>query len=485
MKMIFKPTLRTRIYISMLALIIISLVVIGVTTFMYFQNQNEKYHKERLKRKEKTVLMSLSYFFRDTENEDELNGVSRKFEEEITKLADINGVEINIFRMSGEILTSSDYDYSNPEFYKTKVPDPILEKLWSTHVHQVKEVDEETVAAYSLLYGRDSLTPIAIVNIPYQKVDVSGNSTIGPFLTTLIEIYVFLLIGASLVAFFLSNYITKSLRTIADKLKDVEINKKNEPLIWKGEDEIGMLVKDYNRMIEQLEDSAEKLAKTERESAWREMARQVAHEIKNPLTPMKLSVQHLGRALRPDDPDYDEKLKVFSQKLITQIDALTNIANEFSNFAQMPKSKLQKLDVVQIVKSSIELFDEHEDVSLVFSSTENGEIIINGDKEQLVRVFNNVIKNAIQSIPSNQEGKVEISVSVKDHYCLITIKDNGEGIPEEVKDKIFVPNFTTKSSGSGLGLAMVKQIVDAHHGDITFKTKQGVGTDFLVKLPLY
>ncbi len=470
---------------SMLALIIISLIVIGVTTFMYFQNQNEKYHKERLKRKEKTVLMSLSYFFRDTENEEQMNGVSREFEEEITKLADINGVEINIFRMSGEILTSSDYDYADPEFYKTKVPDKILEKLWSTHIHQVKQVDEEHVTAYSLLYGRDSITPIAIVNIPYDKTEMTGNSSVGPFLTTLIEIYVFLLVGASLIAFFLSNYITKSLRTIADKLKGVEINKKNQPLKWKGEDEIGMLVKEYNRMIEQLEESADKLAKTERESAWREMAKQVAHEIKNPLTPMKLSVQHLQRALKPDDPDYQEKLNLFGQKLITQIDALTNIANEFSNFAKMPKSKLEKLDVVQVVKSSMDLFDEHEDVSLQLENSANGEIEINGDREQLVRVFNNIIKNAIQSIPSQDDGRVEISLSVDDYYCKISIRDNGEGIPDEVKDKIFVPNFTTKSSGSGLGLAMVKQIIDAHHGDISFNTKQGEGTEFIVKLPVY
>lgn len=468
----------------MLALIVISLVVFGVTTFMYFQSQNEKYHTERLVRKEKTVIMSLSYFFRDAETEEELNSVSMEFEEEISKLADINSIEINIFRMSGEILTSSNYDYSDPEFYKTKVPDQILKKLWSTHIHQVKEVDEETVSAYSLLYGKDSLTPVAIVNIPYHQTEMSGSSDIGPFLTTLIEIYVFLLVGASLIAFFLSNYITKSLRTIADKLKQVKINQKNEPLAWSGEDEIGTLVEEYNRMIIQLEESADKLAKTERESAWREMAKQVAHEIKNPLTPMKLSVQHLQRALSQDDPDFQEKLNLFGQKLITQIDALTNIANEFSNFAKMPKSNLQELDVLKVLKNSMQLFDEHEDVSVKFESGEIEEVLIDGDQEQLVRVFNNILKNAVQSIPSNQEGKITIQVEVSDGVCNIKIQDNGEGIPKDVRDKIFVPNFTTKTSGSGLGLAMVKQIIDAHNGEISFETKIGVGTTFTVRLPL-
>lgn len=480
----FKLTLRTRIYISMLALIIISLIVIGITTFVHFQNQNEKYHKERLIEKQKTVLMSLSYFFRDTETGEELNGISKDFEEEITKLADINGVEINIFSVAGEILTSSNYDYANPDFYKTRVPDAILQKLWSTHNAQTKDIDNDRVSSYALLYGRDALTPIAIVNIPYNKLEEVTNADVTPFLTTLIEVYIFLLIGASLVAYFLSNYITKSLRAIADKLKVVQINRKNEPLAWKGEDEIGMLVNEYNRMISQLEDSADKLAKTERESAWREMAKQVAHEIKNPLTPMKLSVQHLQRALKPDDPDYEEKLSIFANKLVTQIDALTHIANEFSNFAKMPKSNMEMLDVVGILKSSIALFGEHENVTVSLHLEGLSTCELNADKEQLIRVFNNVIKNAIQSFESEETGKIDITVKQEEGWAQIAIADTGEGIPKEIQDKIFVPNFTTKSSGSGLGLAMVKQIIDVHGGEISFVTKEKEGTTFFIKLPL-
>ncbi|MCB9194741.1 MAG: GHKL domain-containing protein, partial [Flavobacteriales bacterium] len=340
------------------------------------------------------------------------------------------------------------------------------------------------VSSYALLYGRDSLTPIAIVNIPYNKLEEVTSGDVGPFLRRLIEVYVFLLIGASLIAYFLSNYITKRLRTITDKLKQVQINRKNEPLAWKGEDEIGMLVNEYNRMISQLEDSAEKLAKTERESAWREMAKQVAHEIKNPLTPMKLSVQHLQRALKPDDPDYEEKLSMFANKLVTQIDALTHIANEFSNFAKMPKSNMEHLDVISILKSSIDLFAEHENIKFELDLGEIEICTLNADKEQLVRVFNNIIKNAIQSFETDAEGLIKIHVTLINGEVEISISDNGSGIPDDVKDKIFVPNFTTKSSGSGLGLAMVKQIVDVHGGSISFKTELNNGTTFLVKLPV-
>ncbi len=480
---IYRPTLRTRIYISMLALIVLSLVVIGVTTILYFNNQNEVYHKDRLQRKEKTVLMSLGYFFKDAENEDEINGVSKVFEDEITKLADINGVEVNIFSMAGQILMSSDYDYADPDFYKTTIDESTLTKLWSTQRRQVVQLDEDNVSTYSLIYGKDNYTPIAIVNIPYNTASLNQGAGVAPFLTTLIEIYIFLLIGASLIAFFLSNYITKGLRSIAEKLKEVQIQKKNEPIVWKGNDEIGALVGEYNRMIAQLENSANKLAKNERESAWREMAKQVAHEIKNPLTPMKLSIQHLQRALQPDDPDFEEKMQRFSSKLITQIDALTNIANEFSNFAKMPKSKMEPVDIKEILKKTIDLFSEHDNLVINLVTNDLRSLPSTGDREQLTRVFNNIIKNAIQAIPNDREGIITVDLQKEEGKYIITITDNGDGIPEDIIDKIFVPNFTTKTSGSGLGLAMVKQIVSAHDGEISFTTKEGEGTVFVVELP--
>lgn len=466
----------------MLALIVLSLVVIGVTTILYFNNQNELYHKDRLQRKEKTVLMSLGYFFKDAENEDEINGVSKIFEDEITKLADINGVEVNIFSMAGQILMSSDYDYADPDFYKTTIPEDILTNLWSTQKRQIVELDEANVSTYSLIYGKDDFTPIAIVNIPYNTTSVNQGAGVAPFLTRLIEIYIFLLIGASLIAFFLSNYITKGLRSIAEKLKGVQIQKKNEPIIWKGNDEIGALVGEYNRMIAQLENSANKLAKSERESAWREMAKQVAHEIKNPLTPMKLSIQHLQRALQPDDPDFEEKMQRFADKLITQIDALTNIANEFSNFAKMPKSKMEPLDIKDILLKTIDLFSEHENLVIKLETNGLTSLPSSGDREQLTRVFNNIIKNAIQAIPDDRNGLITVDLQKKGNKYVITISDNGDGIPAEILDKIFVPNFTTKTSGSGLGLAMVKQIITAHDGDISFATEEGKGTEFVVEL---
>jgi methyl-accepting chemotaxis protein len=304
---------------SMLALIFISLLVIGGTTIYFFNNQNEEYHVGRLERKENTILASLHYFLEDFHVDKNTDVVSREFEKEIKFLADVNNVTLNIFNTKGEILMSSDYNYDDPNFFEKRINPLIFKEIEKTKTRKVFEEGKHKISAYSYIFDENQ-NQIAIVNIPYNTENMPVKDDLEQFLNTLFKIYIFLFIGASLIAFFLSNYITKSMHTITEKMRAVSINKKNIPLEWNAKDEIGMLVDEYNNMIEELEKSAQKLAKNERELAWREMAKQVAHEIKNPLTPMKLSVQHIERALKPEDPNYQEKLHRFSQKMIQQID---------------------------------------------------------------------------------------------------------------------------------------------------------------------
>jgi nitrogen fixation/metabolism regulation signal transduction histidine kinase len=236
-------------------------------------------------------------------------------------------------------------------------------------------------------------------------------------------------------------------------------------------------------MIDELAVSAGKLARSERESAWREMAKQVAHEIKNPLTPMKLSVQHLKRAWEEKSPQLNEIFQRISQTLVQQIDTLSNIATEFSNFAQMPLAKKELVDLNQTLASSIDLFKELPAITIAFSG-DNTEKFVVTDKDQLIRMFSNLLKNAIQAIPSGKEGIINVSVSSADSSYLISVTDNGAGIPADQQDRIFTPNFTTKSGGMGLGLSMVKSIVESSGGKIWFKTRAGEGTTFYVSLPI-
>ena len=264
-------------------------------------------------------------------------------------------------------------------------------------------------------------------------------------------------------------------------MNEIRLEKRNKKIVIESSsEEIETLVSSYNSMIDELEDSAVKLATSEREQAWREMAKQVAHEIKNPLTPMRLSVQSFQRKFNPNDENIHQKVEEYSNTLIQQIDTMSSIASAFSNFAKMPAQQREVLNVVQVVKLSLDIFNED---YIIFNSQED-EIIAKVDKTQLIRVVTNLVKNSIQSIPENSESpKIEVCVFSENNNVNITIEDNGKGIAEDTKAKIFEPKFTTKSSGMGLGLAMVKNIVETYNGSITFTSKLGKGTTFTVTLP--
>jgi nitrogen fixation/metabolism regulation signal transduction histidine kinase len=302
-------------------------------------------------------------------------------------------------------------------------------------------------------------------------------------LVAFINIYVILIAFSIFIALVISNYITKPLQLIKDKISQLKLGRTNEKIEWSKNDEIGSLVLEYNRMVDELSNSAVLLAKSERESAWREMAKQIAHEIKNPLTPMKLSVQYLQKAWDEKTPDWDERLKRFTQTIVEQIESLSIIASEFSDFAKMPKSKFAKTEIVEVIKNSIGLFKNATPINIALNYSENQYVL--ADREQLLRVFNNLIKNAIQAVADPSKGFIEITVEQDVELVIITFKDNGKGIPREQREKVFYPNFTTKSGGMGLGLAMVKNIVQNAGGEITFESEENVGTTFIVALPVY
>ena len=287
------------------------------------------------------------------------------------------------------------------------------------------------------------------------------------------------LIAISL-AYFLSSYITRSIQTISDKMQQTRLNERNEKIILNAaSSEIEVLVEAYNSMIDQLEESAVKLARSEREQAWREMAKQVAHEIKNPLTPMRLSVQSFERKFNPEDEKIKEKLAEYSKTLIQQIDVMSSIASAFSDFAKMPTQKRERVEVISVVKLALDIFNED---SINYLAKEK-ELFANLDKTQLIRIVTNLVKNGMQAAEKTETPIVNVAVSSEGKHIKITVSDNGKGIAENVKDLIFEPKFTTKSSGMGLGLPMIKNIIEAYEGTISFTSEEGKGTVFTVILP--
>jgi nitrogen fixation/metabolism regulation signal transduction histidine kinase len=302
-------------------------------------------------------------------------------------------------------------------------------------------------------------------------------------LVAIINLNAFIFLIAGIVAFFITNRITRSFSFISNKMKEVNLGKENAAIRWKRNDEIGELVKEYNKMVTKLNSSATALAKSEREGAWREMARQVAHEIKNPLTPMKLSLQYLQKAIDNNTGNVNALSRSVATTLVEQIDHLSQIAGQFSQFANIGNPKNEIFDLNESLKMIIQLHSLEDNIEMEWQPVTDT-VLVNADKTHINRLFTNLIQNAMQAVPEEKNAHIQINETMQDNYILITIRDNGNGIPEDVRSKIFTPNFTTKTSGTGLGLAMCKGIVEQSKGDIWFETKVGEGTMFYVKLPV-
>jgi signal transduction histidine kinase len=478
-----KIKLAFRIQLIFILLVFFSLLFSGIGTGAYVQRQYREYQEGLLREKVSSVQKELQGKL-EFETSLDKSVMGNYLEFLLNKFSVIFVSDINMYDTRGQLIASS-----RPEIFNLGLLSPqmnprafrqMYNRMLSLYVNNESIGNQQYLSAYvPLINGQGDL--IAYINLPYFAKQNAFESEIAGFLSAIINIFVLLFAVSIVIAVFVTSRIVDPLKQIQTSLSGFKLGKEQTPILYKGDDEIGVLVREYNTKLLELQESSEKLARTEREMAWREMAKQVAHEIKNPLTPMKLRIQHFQRSFDPNADDADDRIAQFSDSLIEQIDALTNIANAFSNFAKMPKSQFEKVDLVRIVRSVVDTFSAEEHVTI------NAEIVVDhayimADKELMLRVFNNLIKNAIQAIPMHNAGIIEIQLKEEDKKVVIAVRDNGTGISEEMKDKIFVPNFTTKSTGTGLGLAMVKQIIESHDGQISFESEPG-NTVFTIRLP--
>ena len=352
-------------------------------------------------------------------------------------------------------------------------------KLYYLTQESIGDVTYHSSYAQLILGGGQTA---GIINLPYfaRQSEVARSYYLMIF--TFINAFVLLGIVGAFIAIALSKVITKPLVVLQKSLAGIQIDKQNEPIDWDSDDEIGQLIAEYNRLIDKLEQSTALLKQSERESTWREVAQQIAHEIKNPLTPMKLNVQYLEKAFNQGDPNLDEKVKSISASLVNQIDTLNKVAEMFSDFATSNVQNFKKVDLLKVISESIQLFKNNPGVTLTLETEKmDGLYIIHANEKDLLRLFNNLIKNAVQSIDGNNEGFIQISVNAKEGRYIVRITDNGKGIPDEAKASIFQPYFTTKSGGTGLGLAIVKNIMTEIGGEINFESQVSEGTVFILK----
>jgi two-component system nitrogen regulation sensor histidine kinase NtrY len=475
-------SLRTRIFIGMILLVLLASVLIAAVAIYQYKEETKDYHQQRLERKEKAIQSHINFVLKETSYPVTTEAIPLIFKEEIYKIADVHSLQLNLYDLEGSLLKTSRATFTLDTLQvcmRTDILNELSNKAEHHYIEKSQENGEVFQSSYSYITDQKS-KPLAILNLPYLENDEFLSKELNEFLIRLLYAYSFVLLMAVIIAFVLSKYITKSLKTISDKINATRLEKSNEKIeIGDASEEISVLVNSYNSMIDELEESAVKLATSEREQAWREMAKQVAHEIKNPLTPMRLTVQNFQRKFDPEDKHIYKKVDEYSKTLIQQIDTMSSIASAFSNFAKMPAQQNETLNVVKIVKLALDIFNED---YIVFKSDAE-EIIAKFDRTQLIRVVTNLVKNGIQAIPKDKDPKILVDVRSEKQNVIITVSDNGSGVSEENKTKVFEPKFTTKTSGMGLGLAMVKNIVEMHQGTISFKTETDVGTSFEVSLP--
>ena len=489
-KKLFRLNIRAQIHTIIIFSSLFSFIVIGVATITFFMVRFNNSNEKRL-------LKSIQMMTEEIESKvrtqlEEQNGLSVKdigtsgdLEKTIKEISETHNVDVNYFDMSGNLQIST-----QPYIYNKHLLGDKMEPMAYNELHTDKQtpfIQSEKIgklpflSIYSPIVDEQGNT-YAYLNMPYLNSQSEMNQEVSGFLATLINLNSFIFLVAGAIAFLITNKITSSFSLIGDKMREVSFGKVNEVIVWSGKDEIGVLVDEYNKMVKKLEDSAKALAQNEREGAWREMARQVAHEIKNPLTPMKLSIQYLQRSIDNGSANIKQLSQRVAETLVEQIDQLAKIAGDFSQFANISNVKLEKFDVSDIISSMVNLYQS--DTLTINWEKEDASYEVMADRVQINRLFTNLLKNAIEAEEGNEMITININQKMVNGNLIISIADKGKGIPEEVQQKIFIPNFTTKSSGTGLGLAICKGIVEKANGHISFKTKEGDGTVFIIELPL-
>jgi len=467
----------------MIVLVLMASILIVAVTIYQYDEETKEYNIERFGRKEEATKIRISQLLKrnhsvaiTTEN------LPTLFQQQIFDISKVHKLDISIFDLEGNLLKTSIIKPFN-DTIRNHISTTILKELEARNPHRIFKNAEvkngSNEASYTYITDL-KLKRIGVLQLKFFQDNSEQKRELKEFMYRLAYVYLLMFLVAIALAYFLSSYITRSIKTISDKIHTTRLHKRNEKIaLGKVSSEINTLVTAYNSMIDELQESAVKLAKSEREQAWREMAKQVAHEIKNPLTPMRLTVQSFERKFNPEDPTIKEKVKEYSQTLIQQIDVMNSIASAFSDFAKMPIRKKEEIDAVAVVKSALDIFNE---AYISYTSAEKT-LSVNLDKTQLIRIITNLVTNAIQATEEEENPKIKVRVSSEKTAIKITVTDNGKGIEEDLTALIFEPKFTTKTSGMGLGLPMIKQIIETYDGTISFTSEEGKGTVFTVILP--
>jgi two-component system nitrogen regulation sensor histidine kinase NtrY len=480
---------RQKLQMSFIGVLLFSFLLIGTVVASFTIRQYQTRHDENLKEKLNSIYLELEGKISSEKqlSADWQSGNFASLNNLLIKFSNVFKTDINLYDLNGFLIATSRPEIFVRDLTSRRINNMALinlKDLTRSEYYQKEKIGTlEYISAYVPFFNTDNQL-IAYLNLPYFRMQSVLAKEISNLIVAVINFTLLLVVITMSLAVFISGRLTSPLTMLGKGLASVGVGKKSEHLSYKGKDEIGELVKQYNRMVDEIEESAGKLANSEREYAWREMAKQIAHEIKNPLTPMKLNVQQLFKSWKDKAPEFEEKLERFTNNQIEYIDNLSSIASAFSAFAKMPGTNPVEVNLLDQIKTTLELFKNSSDITFRVLWPHETKVIIHADKEHLNGVFSNLIKNGIQSVPADRKGLIKVSFDVMSDRVVVAISDNGTGIPEDLQKKMFTPNFTTKSSGMGLGLSIVKKYIESASGRIWFESEADKGSVFYVELPL-
>ncbi|GAB4130951.1 MAG: HAMP domain-containing sensor histidine kinase [Raineya sp.] len=477
-------TFTTRIQLFLnaaffLPLMIVSISTLSVISSSFDQDLNNSFI-EKAQNAARSIVNSVQQYRNELLEKEELF-------RDITAVAGYTQADINLFDVSGKLLVASQTAIYDNELLARYINPEVLWKIVEQKEQSVMFSESVGKLSYKSVYwairSYEDNQILAILSIPFFDAEDERQKKLIDVLTTIINIFTIVFIIFVVISYFASHILTEPLSLITQKIRKTTLYAYNEPIQWDSDDEIGLMVNEYNKMLIKLEENKQALAQTEKESAWREMAKQVAHEIKNPLTPMKLTLQHLQMRIRSENPDLEKLTARPFETLLTQIDLLSDIATSFSAFARMTIPKNDLFDIAEVLKQTLQLYESNQNIHLI-RMIEKGKFQVRGDKQLMSQIFTNIILNAIQAVPNDRKPEICVSLYALDKMAHIEIRDNGSGIPQEVQSKVFLPNFSTKFTGSGIGLALAKRGIEHAGGKIWFETKPDIGTCFFIELPL-
>lgn len=470
--------LSQRIFAAMFLIILFTSISILLITIYNFREQNQAFTEDLLKNKEREVIDAIDYELDRYPNLATDQNIYDVLENVILGISDIHKTDINVFDVRGNLMLSTEPKDVPARVLPKKVLDSLSRNLEYLEI-PVKIGKRKTVMTTYRYINNFKNQPVAIINLPYKSDNYLFEQNMHSLLNRFGWVMAFVLVFGGIMSWLMARQLTRKIELIADKIKQTDVVIHNKPISYPYNDEIKPLVDSFNEMLQKLNHQSNLLALTEREEAWREMAKQVAHEIKNPLTPMRMMIQNYERKYDAADPAAPQKLRDLSETLVNQIDTMSAIAEAFSDFARMPLRKDEKIDVVETIRTTLEIFPDN---TIHFHpSVEN--LHLNFDKIYLIRIITNLVKNAIQAIPDGRIPEISVNLQKIKNQVILRVSDNGVGIPPQLGNKIFEPKFTTTTGGMGLGLAMVKKIVEDYSGEIRYHSDENRGTEFVIVLP--